>query len=378
MLSRGKGTSSQARSPRSLRVGLLGAGFVGTVHARAIRASGACLALVAESTAASTAAAAARLGALAPAKSAEHLIESDDIDVVHICTPNALHAAAVQAALASGKHVICEKPLATTLSDAELLVKTASLAKVVATVPFVYRFYPAVREVRARVRAEGAEQLLVLHGSYLQDWLADDAMYNWRVDPDLGGPSRAFADIGVHWFDLLEFTTGHRITRLVARLSSPVSRCHRGQDRAKPLANPTEDVAVVLFETDQGATGSMIASQISLGRKNRLWFSWDGIESAYVFDQEHPDVLWVGKHRESRVTLSDNLSPAAQRYALLPAGHPHGYQDCFNAFVADTYAAVLGERPKGLPSFEDGRRAAALTAAVLQSAESQSWTTVPT
>lgn len=142
----------------------------------------------------------------------------------------------------------------------------------------------------------------------------------------------------------------------------------------------TEDGAAVLFETDRGATGSVVASQVSPGRKNRLWFSFDGTSAAYVFDQELPDALWVGGRQENRVVPRgpDTLTSAAGRaYSRLPAGHPQGYQDCFNAFVSDVYAAVDGGAPEGLPSFADGRRAASITEAVIDSAKTSTWVEVP-
>jgi predicted dehydrogenase len=123
-----------------------------------------------------------------------------------------------------------------------------------------------------------------------------------------------------------------------------------------------------------------VASQVSPGRKNRLWFEFDGTTASYVFDQESPDALWVGGRQENRVVPRgpDTLSTkAGQRYARLPAGHPQGYQDCFNAFVADVHATIRGEHAEGLPTFEDGRRAAVITDAVLRSAASQTWVEVP-
>lgn len=162
---------------------------------------------------------AVRLGALAAAESADALLESGEIDVVHICTPNATHSGLAAKAIAAGKAVICEKPMATSGAEAEQLVASATDYGTATAIPFVYRFYPAVREARARIRAHEAGRLWMLHGSYLQDWLAGSQEANWRVDPKLGGGSRAFGDIGVHWCDLMEFTTGHRIVRLIAKLS---------------------------------------------------------------------------------------------------------------------------------------------------------------
>ena len=355
-----------------MRSGIIGTGFIGGVHAYAIRAAGGVLAHVAGESPEHAAAAARRLGAENACASVEELINADDVDVVHVCTPNALHVPQAEAAIRAGKHVICEKPLATDPADARRLVEAAADAGVVAAVPFVYRFYPSVREARARIGAGDAGPLWLLHGSYLQDWLAGAGESKWRVDPALGGASRAFGDIGVHWCDLAEFVTGQRITRVAARTANahPV---RDGQTAA------TEDGAVVIFATDQGATGSVTVSQVTPGRKNRLWFSFDGTEASYSFDQEAPDTLWVGGRSENRVVLRgpDTLGPAAGAYATLPAGHPQGYADSFTAFVADVYAAVNGEPPDGLPTFADGHRAAVITEAVVAAARTDSWVEVP-
>jgi predicted dehydrogenase len=353
-----------------LRAGIIGAGFIGAVHAHAVRAAGGVVIRVAASTPDRSAEAAARLGAQAPAATGEELIETDDVDVVHICTPNSLHAPLAHRALAAGKAVVCEKPLATTLDDARALATAA--ADAVATVPFVYRFYPAVREARARIAAGEAGPLHLLHGAYLQDWQAGGASAGWRGDSSEGGEHRAFADIGVHWCDLVEFTTGHRITRLLARTSGGGT------------------ATSVLFETDSGAAGSVLVSQTALGRRNALRFSLDGADAAYGFDQERPEVLHIGGLDDNRALHrgSPAASEAAGRYSVLPPGHPQGYQDCFNAFVADTYAAVRGAQdlpagsstgvaPDGLPTFDDGARAAALTDAVITSSTSSTWVEVP-
>jgi predicted dehydrogenase len=168
--------------------------------------------------------------------------------------------------------------------------------------------------------------------------------------------------------------TGHRITRLTANRARAFA-----QRFGDPDAATTEDGATVLFETDRGASGSVVVSQVSPGRKNRLWFSFDGPDGGYVFDQELPDSLWIGGRTENRVLARDPdaLSPQAGRYARLPAGHPQGYQDCFNAFVADVHASVRGEQPDGLPVFRDGLRAAELTAAVVESDTNKTWVEVP-
>jgi predicted dehydrogenase len=357
-----------ADRPRS---GIIGTGFIGGVHARAVRAAGGILAAVADRDAGSTAAAATRLLAERAASSAEELIDAPDINVVHICTPNHLHAPLAERAMAAGKHVICEKPLSTDVDTARRLADLAGAASVVTAVPFVYRFYPMVRDARGRVRRGDVGALRLVHGSYLQDWLSRPEDHNWRVDASLGGGSRAFGDIGVHWCDVVEFTTGHRITRLVARLTT----VPRGPDRPQP---DTEDAATVLFETDQGAIGSVVVSQVSPGRKNRLWFSLDGAQASLQFDQELPDSLWVGGREQNAVIHrgAESSTDDAARYNIVPVGHPQGYLDCFTAFVADVYAAVAGDTPDGLPTFDDGLRAAVATDAVLRSAAGGGWVEV--
>jgi predicted dehydrogenase len=338
------------------------------VHAHAVRAAGGRVEQVLGSSPAATAEGADRLGSTA-ASSLEELVAA--VDVVHVCTPNRFHLGQARAALEAGRHVVCEKPLATSVTDADLLVGSARARDVVASVPFVYRFYASVREARARIEASG-EPLWLLHGSYLQDWLSSAEATNWRVDPEVGGDSRAFGDIGVHWCDLLEFTTGHRIVRLCARLARAHAR--RGAPGAVAEVG-TEDGAVVLFETDRGATGSVVLSQATPGRKNRLWFSFDGPDASYAFDQERPDELWVGGRALTAVVArgAEGTGTAAAAYSRLPAGHPQGYQDAFDAYVADVYRAVCGEVVDGLPTFEDGLRAAVLTEAVVRSARAGDW-----
>jgi predicted dehydrogenase len=359
-----------------VRSGIIGAGFAGTVHAHAVRAAGGVVAAVAGSSPQSGLAAAQRLGAERHAPDGAELMAADDVDVVHICTPNYVHADLVERALAAGKHVICEKPLATSIDSAQQLASLAASAGVVAAVPFVYRFYPMVRDARGRVRRGDTGPLRLLHGTYLQDWLSSAEDYDWRVDPRLGGASRAFADIGVHWCDLVEFVSGHRITRLSSRLLT----AHQQRRLAGQMDTVgTEDAATVQFETDRGALGSVVISQVSPGRKNRLWFSLDGADGSLSFDQQLPETLWVGSREQDMSVTRGSAAqlPEAAAYSVLPAGHPQGYQDAFTAFVGDVYSAIAGDEPDGLPTFADGARAAVLTGAVLGSAQSQSWVEVP-
>jgi predicted dehydrogenase len=359
------------------------------VHARSATLAGGRLVGVAASTPARSERAAAALGAERAFDSGEALIEADDIDVVHICTPNHLHAPLAFAGLAAGKHVICEKPLAIDANQAQSLADAALAAGKQAAVPFVYRYYPTVREARARVRAGDAGPVRLIHGTYLQDWLLRPEDDNWRVDDQFGGASRAFADIGSHWCDLAEFVSGQRLARVSAQFITAVTERERAGGRAafeqvgggsgETRTVSTEDAAVVQFETDGGAIGSTVISQISPGRKNRLWLEIDGADESLTFSQEEPETLWCGRREATTIVKRDPafLSADAARLATLPAGHPQGYADCFDAFVADVYDAIAtGEPVDGTPLFADGLRAARVTEAVLLSASEGQWVDV--
>ena len=358
-----------------LRIAIAGTGMIGAVHADAARRAGARVVGVSASTAERAKAAAARLGAERSFDTSEDLCTADEVDVVHICTPNDLHSPLVRLALSAGKHVVCEKPLSTDAADADSLTELAEAAGLVNAVPFVYRYHAMAAEARHRVRSGEIGPVRLLHGHYLQDWLlrADDD--NWRVDSTAGGASRAFADIGSHWCDLVEWVTGHRISELTAVADTVLAQ--RTGDG--PVA--TEDVVHVLLRTDRGASGSLVVSQVSPGRKNRLWFEIDGAEHSVVFDQENPETLtWGGReHTETVIRDPAALSPAAARLSPVPAGHPLGYRDCFAAFVADVYDAVRRHPSEGVPAeplyptFADAARTARITDAVLQSARSRSW-----
>jgi predicted dehydrogenase len=358
-----------------VRAAIVGTGFMGAVHARSVIAAGGELVAVMGSTPQKGQRAAAALGAARAAASVDEVLGAG-IDVLHVCTPNTSHAAYSRAALTAGIAVVCEKPLATDVATAAELTALAARRGLVATVPFVYRYYASVREARNRLRAPGHRPPWLLHGSYLQDWLADGTATNWRVDPATGGATRAFGDIGVHWCDLAEFVTGQRITRVSARFGRATET--RPDATGAPVAVATEDGAVVSFETDTGGIGSVVVSQATAGRKNALSFSFDGPDASYAFCQETPETLWIGGRDANQIVLRDPARPGAPvgRSATLPTGHPQGYYECFADFVADTYAAVRGEPTEGLPTFADGLRAARITEAVVASAQEQAWVDV--
>src|SRR5690606_4167276 len=178
--------------PTTYRAAIIGTGFMGRVHSHAIAVAGGQVAGIAGSSPERAREAADSLRAAEVFDDVHELIAA--ADVVHICTPNHLHAPLALAAIEAGRHVVCEKPLATDAATAQAMTEAAREAGVVAAVPFVYRFHPMVREARARVAAGEVGRLVLAHGSYLQDWLLRPEDDNWRVDADKGGALRAFGD----------------------------------------------------------------------------------------------------------------------------------------------------------------------------------------
>jgi predicted dehydrogenase len=377
-----------------LGVAIVGTGFIGRVHARAARLLGARLVGVAASTPARAEAAAAELGAERGFATAAELIEHPSVDVVHICSPNWLHASFADTAIARGKHVVCEKPLAPTVAEAELLARHARQAGVVAAVAFAYRYHPMAQRARTMTQRGTIGPVHLVHGTYLQDWLLYPADQDWRVEASKGGPSRAFADIGSHWCDLAEWMTGHRIGELAALTSTvhPRRGQHRGPGgsgsapprQAGRIDVDTEDAAGMLFRATGGVVGTLMVSQVSAGRKNRLWLEVDAADGSVTFDQENPEWLWVGGRGSNQLVAREAGSAPGSATAanFLPAGHAQGFVDCFVGLLSDVYRAVRdGAAGDGVarafPTFDDGLRSALITDSVLRSAADREWVSVP-
>ena len=335
---------------------------------RSARLAGAEVVGVAASSPERAREAAAGLGVPHAYGSSEEAVTADGVDVVHICTPNDLHAPLAAAALAAGKHVVCEKPLATTAAEAERVLDAADATDRVATVPFVYRYNAMVFEARARVAAGGIGTVRLVHGGYLQDWLSTPEDDNWRVDP---AAERRLARVRRHRLALVR-------PRRVRDRPADRGRVRADRDRRARARGPrqrpgvrgggprrgarravvTEDLATVLFRTDGGVVGTMLVSQVSPGRKNHLHLEISGSDASLRFEQEHPETLWIGRREHNETVWRDPaaLHASARRVSSLPPGHAEGYTGCFEAFVRDTYAAIGGEQPDGLPRFADGAR----------------------
>ncbi|MBF4632585.1 Gfo/Idh/MocA family oxidoreductase [Clavibacter michiganensis subsp. phaseoli] len=361
---------------------IVGTGMIGAAHLRAARLAGADVLGVLGSTPQRSAAIAAEWGVARGYEDLDQVL-ADRPDVVHVCTPNNTHVSYGVKVAEAGIHLIVEKPIATSLAEAERLADAVEAAGIVAVVPFVYRYHPIVREIRARRLTGELGNVLLVHGSYQQDWLASPRASSWRVDADKGGPSRAFADIGSHWADLAAFVTGEELVSTTASMSiaypsrsAESGASFGGEMSGSALADvTTEDIAIATFRTSGGILANTVISQVSAGRKNRLWLEIDGSAGSAVFNQEHPESAWFGTTSGS-TTLhrgEGRVSQDQARMNLIAAGHSQGWTDAFAQLVSDAYAAVRGESPEGLPTVRDGLRSVRVVEAVLRSSRTQAW-----
>jgi predicted dehydrogenase len=316
------------------------------------------------------------------------------VDAVHVTSPNDLHVPQTRAALAAGKHVICEKPLAMTSADSADLVRRAAASDRVTAVNFNIRFYPLNQHASELVASDGIGDVRLVTGHYFQDWLLLDSDWNWRLTPERGGSLRAVGDIGSHWLDLLQFVTGLRVTEVMADLatflpvrrepSGPVETFSTERDTAAvERAIQTEDTATILLRFSNGARGSVSISQISAGRKNSLRYEVDGSTGAMAWDSEDPDRLWLGHRDRANEILQRNpalMGERARLAAALPAGHVEGFADTFGALFRAVYADIAAGRPSADPAyatFADGHAEMVIGDAIATSAREGRWVEVP-
>jgi predicted dehydrogenase len=376
---------------KKLKTAIFGTGFMGRVHTEGIRRLGNVeVAGIAGRTAERARALADELSIERSTGDYREFLSDPSIDAVHICTPNSLHFPMAMAALGAGKHVLCEKPLAASVDEAREMIRLANARNLANCTFHNLRYYPQVQNMR-RIREAGElGDIQVVQGTYSQDWLLYDTDWNWRIET---GSSRAFADIGTHWCDMVEHVTGLRISALCADLQTfhktrrkPVGSVETFSGKtAAPseyteAAVATEDFGSMIFRLGDTARGAMTVSQVSAGRKNRLFVEVYGTKSSVAWNGEQPDELWIGRRNvPNQVVLKDPalLHEKARGFADLPGGHSEGYDDTFKQVfrrfyrtVADRGAAV------DYPTFEDGLRQLEILDAVLESSRTRRWVEV--
>jgi predicted dehydrogenase len=360
---------------RRIRLGMVGGGqgaFIGAVHRIAARIDDAFV-LVAGALSSDPERARrsgheigldpARCYASHAAMFAAEAARDDGIEAVAIVTPNHLHAPVARAALQAGLHVICDKPLTTTVAEAEALVALAAESGRVFAVTYNYSGYPMVRQARAMVAQGLLGDLRVVRAQYAQAWLADaleqtgQKQAAWRTDPARSGAGGAIGDIGTHAYHLMRFVTGLRPLSVLAELHAHVP------------GRLVDDDAHVLLRYAGGARGSIWVSQVAHGHENDLRLAVYGTLGGLEWAQEAPDRLWftpAGGERRLITRGGPGMGPEAARMSRIPAGHPEGYLEGFAGIYAEIARGIRGEEAV-FPDVRDGAEGVRFVAACVQS-----------
>lgn len=371
---------------------IIGLGFVGKAHLEGLRRLGIAVRGILGSSPERTEEAVRELRLERGYRSLEDLLRDPGVNAVHICTPNNLHHQQATGALEAGKHVMCEKPLAMNTRESGVLEELSRRRNLVGAVTYNLRYYPLCHEARSIVKRGLIGEPRLVHGSFLQDWLLYPTDWNWRLQPEFGGAVRAVADIGTHWVDLVTWITGKKVTAVCADLGTVVPLRKRPRGRVQTFQQAvgetdeikitTDDYASILLRFEGDAHGVCTVSQVSAGRKTRLWFEVDGSEGSLAFNSEDPNRLWVGRRREPNQEIIKDpslMSPEARGYAAYPGGHAEGYPDTFVQLFRDFYMYLeAGDfaRPRTFPTFQTGHEEMRFCEAVVDSSREQRWVTL--
>lgn len=384
---------------RTIKTAIIGSGFMGAAHIEALRRiAGVEIAAITSVDRPRAEELAGQFGIPRVLDDWRAVLDDPAIEAVHNCTPNNLHYAINRALLEAGKHVLSEKPLTMTSEESAELVRLAEAQGVVTAINFNYRGYPLIQQARAMVQRGDVGDIYLIHGHYVQDWLLYDTDYNWRLESAVSGASRAVADIGSHWCDLVQFISGLKIRRVFADLFTVHEKrkkpkkeieTFKGKEESAAaeydeVAIDTEDGGSVLIHFENGTRGVVTVSQVSAGRKNHQWFEIDGSRAALSWSQEEPNKLWVGhRDRPNEVVIKDPslLDPVARSYAHYPGGHPEGYPDGPKNLFRNFYRYIRDGRTPGrdaadFPTFADGHWEVQIVEAVLRSHREQRWVEV--
>jgi predicted dehydrogenase len=366
---------------------------VGRAHLEALRRRGIPVAGLLGSSPERTKEACSSLGIERAYSSLQELVQDDRIDVVHICTPNHLHFEQAGAVIKSGKHVMCEKPLAMDTLQSAALIELGREHHRVGGLAYNLRYYPLCQEARAVVAQGLIGETRLVQGSFLQDWLLYPSDWNWRLEATLGGDLRSISDIGTHWLDLIMWITGRKVTEVCADLATVIPKRRRPRGRVESFQKSdegefdeiqiaTDDYGSVLLHLENSVRGVMTVSQVSAGRKARLWFEVDGSDGSLAWNAESPNTLWIGHRDQPNREMGKDpalMSPAARGYAAYPGGHAEGYPDTFAQLFKDFYAYIAAgdlNAPRTFPTFEIGHEEMILCDAIAASNRERRWVVI--
>ncbi len=286
------------------------------------------------------------------------MLADPKIDVVHNCTPNREHFAINRDAILAGKAVLSEKPLTISSAESAELVRLSKSHNASTAVNFVYRHYKIVQRLREIVMAGELGSIRAVRGYYLQDWLLYENDYDWRVEASKGGPSRAMADIGIHWCDLARFLTGLEIVEVCADFATFIPERTESATKRR-IRVDTEDYASTLLRFSGGARGSLTVSQVSAGQKTGLGIEIDGSKASVHWSRQQADSLWIGRRDKPAEILT--LAPAETKEQI--------QLNMIDSF----YTGILDGGTRQYADFSDGHAMTQVVEAVLKSDRTRGW-----
>ncbi len=374
-----------------IKVGVIGTGYMGSIHLEALsRVGGITVKSVCDINHELAEASSQKYNIEYAYDDHMKIIDDDEIEVVHNCSPNKYHYSITKEALERGKHILSEKPLAITLEEGSELVDLAIKRGVVTGVDFCYRYYPLVQEMAVRVRRGDLGDVRMVMGSYLQDWLSRPTDYSWRLEKSECGESNITADVGSHWFDLIQFVTGLKVTEVIGDLATiiPIRKRPKHQvlafEEVKDVE--TEDFKVeleeyssVLYRLSNDAPGSFTTSQVCAGRKSDTEIQVYGSKCSYAWNHKRSNEMWIGYREKPNEVLIENpilQEKNTSKYATLPAGHPLGYHDAVLNLFNDFYDMVKFKKETSAisrPTFATGYDEIKITNAILVSNKKRKW-----
>ncbi len=379
---------------RKIKTAIIGTGFMGKVHAENVRRLGNVeIAAVVGSRPERAQQFAETFGIPKATADLKDVLDDREIEAIHVCTPNVDHYPMSLAGIEAGKAVLCEKPMTMDVAEAQKLVDAAKAKNAVNCVQHNLRYYPVVQQMRQMVAAGDLGEILIVQGTYSQDWLLYDTDWNWRLDSKENGKLRVMGDIGSHWMDMIQHLTGLSITAVCADLAIFNKQRKRPKGSVETFSGKktadadyelipidTEDFGMVMMHLGDRARGAFTVSQMSAGFKNRFTFDIFGTKAGVSWNQEQPDTLWIGHRNEPNQIIIKDASlfyPAAAKFADLPGGHSEGYDDSHKQVFKHFYARVADpSAPIDYPTFEDGLHGMILLSKVAESAAKKGWVDV--
>ena len=376
---------------KTYKAGVIGTGFIGVAHVEALRRLG-NVEVVAITDTQDHKIKAEMMNIPNSFADYKEMMDTLELDMIHICTPNNTHHEIAMYAMKKGINVVCEKPMTKTADEAKEMYEYAKEHNIVNAVNFHNRFNPMVHQIKRMASGGELGEIISVHGGYVQDWLLLETDFNWRINSKESGQTRAVADIGSHWIDTVEYVTQLKVTEIFAefltyhkkrkKFLKPVETFSKAQEDAEYEEVPidTEDIAVVMLRFDNGAIGNAFISQMFSGRKNKISIFIGGSKQSAEWDSERLNEMIIGE-RDNFNKIFDKdpaiLSPETQKIVDYPGGHVEGFPDTFKQCFRQVYSSIADrEKNYDFATFEDGYRQMVLEEKIFESANSGKWVKV--